>query len=82
MFPHRNILNYTWASPDGKTHKETGHILIDRKWPSSMLEVPSFRGTDCDSDHYLVVAKVRGKLTVSKQTAKNLMWKDLIQKAE
>jgi hypothetical protein len=47
-----------------------------------MLEVPSFRGTDCNSDHYLLVAKVRGKLTVSKQTAKDLMWKDLIQKPE
>jgi hypothetical protein len=21
MFPHRNLHNYTWTSPDGKTHK-------------------------------------------------------------
>ena len=22
MFPHRNIHNYTWTSPDGKTHPD------------------------------------------------------------
>jgi hypothetical protein len=42
------------------------HILIDRRWYSSKLGVRSFRGADCDTDHYLVVAKFREKLTVSK----------------
>jgi len=32
MFPHRNIQTYTWNSPDGKTHKQIDHILIDRRW--------------------------------------------------
>ena len=29
----------------------------------------SFRGADCDTDHYLVIAKVRERLAVSKQAA-------------
>jgi len=29
----------------------------------------SFRGADCDTDHYLVVAKARERLAVSKQAA-------------
>jgi hypothetical protein len=39
MFTHRNIHKYTWTSADGKTQKHIGHILIDRRWHSSILYV-------------------------------------------
>ena len=65
------ILRGRWCniSPDGKTHNHLDHILMDRRWDSSILDVRSFRGADCDTDHYLVVAKVWKRLVESKQAA-------------
>ena len=67
-FPQRDIRKYTWTSPDGKVHNQIDHVVIDR-WHSSILDVRSFRGADCDTDHYLVVARVREGLAASKLVA-------------
>ena len=69
MFLHQNVHKCTWSCPVGKTHNQIDHILIDRSWHSSILDVRSFRGADCDTDHYLMGAKVREGLTVSEQGA-------------
>ena len=47
---------------DWKTHNQIDRILVDRRRQSSILDVRSFMGADCDTDHYLVVAKVRERL--------------------
>jgi hypothetical protein len=31
MLPHCNIHKYTWTSPDGKSHNQIDHILVDRR---------------------------------------------------
>jgi hypothetical protein len=67
MFSHRSVHRYTWSVPEGKAHNQINHVLLDIGWHSSMLDVRSFRGPDCDigPDHCLVVAKVRERLAVS-----------------
>jgi hypothetical protein len=67
MFPHRKIHKFTWTSPDGKKHNQTDHILIERRWHSSILDVRLFRVAECDTDQHLVVAKFRERVAVSKQ---------------
>ena len=66
MLLQRNILKYTWTPPDGKANNNIDHMLIDSRWNSSMLDVRSFKGANCDTRQYLVVAKVRERLAVSK----------------
>jgi len=78
MFPHRNFHKYTWTSPDGQTHNQTDYVLIDRRWHSKILDVRSFRGADCDTDHYLVVANFRERLAVRKEAAQMFDGEDLI----
>jgi hypothetical protein len=57
--------------PDGKTHNQIDHILVDIGRHSSVLGVSTFRGTDCHSDHYLAMTKVRERFSVSKWATKN-----------
>jgi hypothetical protein len=47
--------------------------LKDRRRNSSVLHVRSFRAADCDAVHYLVVAKVRERLAMSKETTRSYM---------
>jgi hypothetical protein len=67
MFLHTTIHKCTWRFPDGTSHNQIDHILIDRLRHSSTLNVRSFRAVDCDTGHYLVVAKIRERLTENRQ---------------
>jgi hypothetical protein len=51
LFPNRNIHKVTSTSPDGRTHNQIYHILIDRRRHSNILDVQSFRAADCDTEH-------------------------------
>jgi endonuclease/exonuclease/phosphatase family metal-dependent hydrolase len=66
MIPHRKIHKYNWTSPEGNTHNQIDHVLVDRRRHSSVLDFRSFRGADCGTDHYLIVGKVRERLALSK----------------
>ena len=66
-FPHKDIHKYTWTSPDGLTHNQIDHILIDKRRHTSIVDIRTFRGADCNSDHYLVIGELRERLSVAKR---------------
>ncbi|KAJ4439470.1 hypothetical protein ANN_07594 [Periplaneta americana] len=66
-FPHKDIHKYTWTSPDGLTHNQIDHILIDKRRHTSIVDIRTFRGADCNSDHYLVIGELRERLPVAKR---------------
>jgi hypothetical protein len=72
-FPHRNIHQYTWTSPDGITHDQIDHFLVDKMRQSSIIDVRSLRGADCDTDHYLMVATIRERLSLKKEIKQHLV---------
>jgi hypothetical protein len=39
MFPHCSFHKYTWTSPDGKTHNQIDHILVDGQRHSNLLDI-------------------------------------------
>jgi hypothetical protein len=51
-------------------HNQIDYVLTDKRQHSYVVDVLSFTGSDCDTDHYLVVEKVRKRLSVSKQAEK------------
>jgi hypothetical protein len=63
----------TWTSPDGNTHNQIGHILIEWQRQPNVLDVLSFRASDCDTDHYLVVPKVSERLVANKQKSNRFL---------
>jgi hypothetical protein len=46
---------------------------MDRRRHSSIPDIRSFRAADCDTDHYLVVAKITERLAVKKQTTHRVL---------
>ena len=72
ILPHRNIHTYNQTSSRGQNHQQIDHVLLDMRQYSSILDVRSFRKADFDTDHYLVIAKVRERLAVSKQAAQKV----------
>ena len=63
QFQHSLLGKYTWRSPNGRDETQIDHVLIDGRHFSDIIDVRSQRGANIDSDHYLVVAKLRQRLS-------------------
>ena len=82
LFPQHKRRLYTWTSPDGQHQNEIYCILFSQIWRNSIQSAKIRLGTDCGSDHELLIAKFRLKLKKVEKTTRtfqvwpksNLLW--------
>ena len=61
---------YTWTSPDDQYQNQIDYILCTKRWRGSTQSAKSRPGTDCGSDHELLITKFRLKLKKAGKTTR------------
>ena len=69
-FKHKNIHKQAWIFPDRQICNQINHVLIDKRRHTDVLDIRSYRGADCNSDHCLVMAKIRERRALVKNSRK------------
>jgi hypothetical protein len=72
-FNHKNIHKTTWADAGSSRKAQLDHVLVDTRHASDVLDVRSYRCSEQDiehhdSDHFLVGAKLRARVSNINQT--------------
>ena len=61
LFSHKDIHKGTWKAPNGLITNQIDHIIIDKSHKTSLIDVRVCRGANIDSDHYMIMARLRKK---------------------
>ena len=70
LFKHRDIHKITWTSPNARDQNQIDHIIINGRYRGSLMDTRAMRGADANSDHHMVMGKVRLKLCSTKRKSK------------
>ena len=70
LFQQHKKRLYIWTSPDGQNWNRIDYILCSQKGRNSIQSAKRRQGTDCGSDHELLIAKFRLILKKVKKTTR------------
>ena len=75
-FQHKRIHKITWLSPDQNTASLIDHIIINANKKGVIEDVKTMRDPSIDSDHFVVKAIIKQKLSVmhKKKSKPALKW--------
>ena len=62
LFQQHKRRLYTWTSPDGQYLNQINYILCNQIWRHSIHSAKTTLGSECGSDHEILIAKFRLKL--------------------
>jgi hypothetical protein len=63
MFKHKDIHKMTLKSPNGNAFNQIDHLMIHARYLSNLIHIRSYRGVNTDSDHYLLISKIRSRIS-------------------
>lgn len=63
-FPNKDIHKETWVSPSGQIKNQIDYVVMDRRFKKCVMDVRSMRGSSAMSDHFIVRAKIKLRLSV------------------
>jgi len=70
LFKHRDIHKITWTSPNARDQNQIDLIIINGRYRGSLMDTRAMRWADVNSDHHMVVGKIRLKLCSTKRKSK------------
>ncbi len=74
FFQHKRIHQYTWYQRGTDHRSQIDHILIRRRWFSSVDDTRVYRGGEfSNSDHRLLVAKMKLRLSTKRKPKRELL---------
>lgn len=74
-YKHKKEHKITWMIPGSQDGNQIDHMLISRKWGKIVQDVRSYRGANADSDHYLIMAKLKMRIIRNFKTQRRKRWK-------
>lgn len=65
---------YTWKAPGETGRYQLDYLLVKQRYRNSVKSCKSYPGADCDSDHNLVMAKMRVTLKKIQRHSRQKKW--------